>query len=65
MQATDPAKEGMVSKMILVLALLVLNVSDVSGPVEWGTVSVSAWEALQEAGWQGDPTDGIEALYHP
>lgn len=50
----------------VMLAVLALPfVSDVSQPVGWGTVSVSEWDALREAGWQGIPGDGREALYAP
>jgi hypothetical protein len=36
-----------------------------SGPVINGSVPQATWDALYKAGWRGDPTDGMEALYPP
>jgi len=35
------------------------------GPVRLGSVSSEIWNQLKAAGWRGDPTDAMEALYPP
>lgn len=52
-------------RFVMILTLALPFISDVTPPVPWGAVSLSEWQELQQTGWQGNPTDGREALYPP
>lgn len=46
-------------------AALKMSTATLPDVVRMGTVSDEMWERLKRAGWRGDPTDRMEALYRP
>lgn len=49
--------------LTLVLHTTIADTTDVAVPE--GSVSVSTWQCLGDAGYVGRPDDGMEALYVP